>query len=224
MVDVLYDMNLAESEIEVNYETFKDNERRQELLNTVFEKHKITRQDFDTSLVWYNAHLEVYFKICDKVNKRYAADTEQLQKKIDEENRLLAERSRVNIYKGGGSIFLQAASRLQNTISFKVDSLEWSSGDNLEISFDVLGLNKGVEPDLLCYVFCEDTVIIEKEKISANGSFSKLMTPGMNKVKSFSVSIHISDTIPNANILINKFGIFLRKNQGNAITETPQPI
>ncbi len=212
MADVLYDMNLGEVEIEENYDIFNNNnEKKQEILNAILKKHKITQAQFDTSLVWYNAHLEVYFKICDRVNKQYTTNIEELQKVLDEENRLLAERSRVNIFKGERSFFLQTASKLQNTISFKVDSITWNRGDNLEIAFDILGLDKGMKPELLCYIFCEDTIITEREKIQANGSFLKSMTPGMDKVKYFTASIHISDSIPNANILINKFGIFHRK-------------
>ncbi len=226
MADVLYDMNIAENEIADNYAIFSNNkERREELLNSVFKKHKITQQEFDTSLVWYNAHKEVYFKICDQVNKRYTAEMELLDKKIEAENKLIAERNRINIFEGERSIFLRTATLLQNTVHFKVDSIEWSFGDNLEVSFDVLGLNKGVEPEVLCYVFCEDTIITQKEKILANGSFLKLMPPGMNKIRSFSASVHLPDTITNANILINNFGIFQRKNQGNnLITESSQPI
>jgi hypothetical protein len=213
MAEILYDMNLAEAEIGNNYEFFgNNNEKREELLNSVFKKHKVSKEKFDTSLVWYNAHLETYFKICDRVNKRYSADLDLFQKKIDEENRSLAELSRVNIFKEKGSAFLQAASRLQNFVSFKVDSIKWEHGDNLEISFDILGLDKGMKPELLYYAFCEDTILFEKEKIQSNGAFLKTMFPGADKVKQISATIYISDSIPDATIFINNFGIFQQKN------------
>lgn len=213
MADVLYDMTLAEAEIENNYGLFNNNnEKKQDLLNVIFKKHKITRQQFDTSLVWYNAHLEQYFKVNEHVGKRYAAKTESLQKEIDEENRIREELSRVNIFKGGSSFFLQSASQLRNTLLFQADSINWNPGDNLNISFDILGLNKEIKPELLCRIFCEDTIITTKEKIEANGPFLKIMSPGMNKVKRFSASIHISDSIPNVNVLINKFGIIHHKS------------
>ena len=210
----MYDMNLAEAEINDNYAVFGyDDAKKLELLNTILKKHKVSKQQFDTSLVWYNAHLGRYLKICEQVNRLYDSDLTQLQKEIDKEAELLAERSKVDIFNGEHSFFLQSASLLQNTTSFILDSLEWDNGDNLEISFDILGLDKGMNPGLLCYVHCEDTIIMVQEKIRTNGSFSKLMPYGMNKVKSFSASFHISDSIPNANILINKFRIFHRKNQ-----------
>jgi hypothetical protein len=73
MENVLYDLNLVENAINDNYAVFAgDSARRQQLLDYVFEKHKITEQTFDTSLVWYNAHLDKYLKINEKVEKRYA--------------------------------------------------------------------------------------------------------------------------------------------------------
>jgi hypothetical protein len=229
MVNVLYDMNLAEAEIENNYDLFfNNNEKKQDLLNVILKKHKITKQQFDTSLVWYNAHLDQYFKINEHINKRYTTEMESLQKEIDEENRIREVLSRVNIFKGRNSFFLQQASQLQNTLLFQVDSIDWTPGDSLNISFDILGLNKEIKPELLCYIFCEDTIFTEKEKIEANGSFLKTMTTGMDKVKRLSVSIHISDSIPNANILINKFGIIHRKswilNDSQDIMNLKEPI
>ena len=220
----MFDMNLAEAEINNNYTVFGNNdEKKRELLNSVLEKHKISKQELDTSLVWYSAHLERYLKICDRVSKRYDNQIGLLQKEIEEENALIAELNRVNIFRGERSFFLQAASLLQNTVSFKVDSLEWNVGDNLEISFDVTGLGKDMNPGLLCYVVCKDTIIMVQDKIRTNGNFSKLMPYGMNKVESFSVSIHLSDSIPNANILINKFGLFHRKKyESQLLLGSPQ--
>jgi len=222
----MYDMYLAEAEINNNYAIFGNNdEKKQELLNVILKKHKISQQDLDTSLVWYNAHLEIYTKMNDRVSKRYDTHIAQLQKEIDVENALIAERNRVNLLEDKRGFFLQTASLLQNTISFKVDSIEWNTGDNLEVSFDILGVNNNKNPELLCYIHCEDTIIKIQEKISVNGSFSKMMPHRMNNVKSFSASIHLSDSISKANILIHKFGIFHRKNEGNKLLlDTPQLI
>jgi hypothetical protein len=213
METVLYDINLAEAEIENNYALFNNNsEKKQALLNAIFKKHKINKQQFDTSLVWYNAHLEQYFKIIDRVNSRYSAAIESLQKEIDNENRIREERSRVNIFRGESSFFLRPASKLQNTLTFRVDSIDWRTGDNLEVSFDLLGLSKKTAAEFVYTVSCADTTITEKTKIEANGSFSKPVTTGINKVKRFSAFIHIPDSIVDANIFINKFKIIHRKS------------
>ncbi|GHT19530.1 hypothetical protein AGMMS4957_03970 [Bacteroidia bacterium] len=95
MEDVLYDLNLVENAINDNYAVFSgDSVRRQQLLDYVFQKHKITEQTFDTSLVWYNAHLDKYLKINENVEKRYAkvlADLLAEDAKIKREAVLIAE-------------------------------------------------------------------------------------------------------------------------------------
>jgi hypothetical protein len=73
MENVLFDLHLAENVISDNYMIFSgDSVRKQQLLNSVFDKHKITEQTFDTSLVWYNAHLDKYLKINANLSQRYA--------------------------------------------------------------------------------------------------------------------------------------------------------
>ena len=222
MEEVLYDITLAQAEIEHNYTLFNHHpEKKQEVLNKLLKKHKISKQQLDTSLVWYNAHLEYYFKINEQINKRYSLEMESLQEEIDEEKRIWEARSRINIFKGDRSFFLQSASQLRNTLLFRVDSINWTPGDHLDISFDVLGMDKAMKPEVRCAVFCEDTIITAKKEIEANGSFSMTMPSGITKIEHVSASIHLSDSIPNANILIRQFGII---HQQSSIENPSQDI
>ncbi|GHS95979.1 hypothetical protein FACS189421_00230 [Bacteroidia bacterium] len=88
MENVLFDLYIAETEIRENYAVFhSDSIRRQLLLHSVFEKHRISEQKFDTSLVWYNAHLDRYLKINEKLTARYTLLIENLQAEVQEINR-----------------------------------------------------------------------------------------------------------------------------------------
>jgi hypothetical protein len=88
MENVLFDLYIAEAEIKENGPVFySDSIRRQQLLHSVFEKHRISEQKFDTSLVWYNAHLDRYLKINEKLTVRYAALINNLQADIQRTNR-----------------------------------------------------------------------------------------------------------------------------------------
>ena len=78
MEDILFDLYIAETEIKENTILYNDSLKR-ELLQSVFKKHKISEQKFDTSLVWYNAHLEKYMKINDKLTERYTVLINTLQ-------------------------------------------------------------------------------------------------------------------------------------------------
>lgn len=87
MENVLFDLYIAETEIKENYAVFhSDSIRKQQLLHSVFKKHRISEQKFDTSLVWYNAHLDKYLKINDKLTARYTLLIENLQAEVQKAN------------------------------------------------------------------------------------------------------------------------------------------
>lgn len=55
MVDLLFDIHLAEATIKVrvyNYRTIE----KQEYYNRIFEKHGVTKEEFEASLDWYSQH------------------------------------------------------------------------------------------------------------------------------------------------------------------------
>ncbi|GHT51650.1 hypothetical protein AGMMS49982_09670 [Bacteroidia bacterium] len=84
MADVLFDLNLAEQAINDHSAIFAgDSARKQQLLLSIFDKHHITQQDFDTSLVWYNAHLEEYLEINKQLSTRYSSIITGLQANVD---------------------------------------------------------------------------------------------------------------------------------------------
>jgi hypothetical protein len=88
MENVLFDLYIAETEIKENYPVFhSDSIRKQQLFHSVFEKHRISKQKFDTSLVWYNANMERYLKINAKLNARYTLLIENLQAEVEKMNK-----------------------------------------------------------------------------------------------------------------------------------------
>ena len=80
MENVLFDLYIAETEITENSMSFyNDSVKKQNLLQSVFKKHKVSQAKFDTSLVWYNANLKRYLKINTQVNERYGQRIGELQ-------------------------------------------------------------------------------------------------------------------------------------------------
>lgn len=49
-------------------------------------RHGVTREQFDTTLVWYGHHIETYMKIYDRVVERLKAENEEAKKLLAEEN------------------------------------------------------------------------------------------------------------------------------------------
>jgi len=89
MANVLYDLYIAEAGMQENAAVFRnDSEKKQDLLQSVFKKHKISQARFDTSLVWYNANLDRYLKVNTQVTERYDYLIDKLQARIDRAKRM----------------------------------------------------------------------------------------------------------------------------------------
>ena len=74
MADLIVDLQLAEAYIETHIGDFPSDSDKLVIKQSVFMKHGISQQDYDTSLVWYAHNMEDYTKAYDKalgiLNKR----------------------------------------------------------------------------------------------------------------------------------------------------------
>ena len=60
---VLYDMQLAEAIVERMPESFPTSDDKMAVYDAVFEKHRITQAEYDSSLIWYGKHIDLYMGI-----------------------------------------------------------------------------------------------------------------------------------------------------------------
>ncbi len=67
MQTVLTDMLLAEAMVNVDHNTYKSDTMRLALYESVFRKHDISREVYDSSLVWYGRNLDIYMKVYNRV-------------------------------------------------------------------------------------------------------------------------------------------------------------
>jgi hypothetical protein len=170
MERVLYDLYLAEAEISVDYTTFSsDSARKQELLNSVLKKHKITEAVLDTSLAWYSEHLEKYFKINENLNKRFTEMGETLRKK---EEIALKPVTATLLPTEKDRMLLRTGDLHCNAYTFRADTtLNWYGGF-YDLQFNVLGISASQHPVVTLCVQCSDTAFVKRDTITANGSFT----------------------------------------------------
>lgn len=75
MADLIVDLQLADAYLEAHGGDYGDDSSRQVLKQSIFMKHGITQQDYDSSLVWYAHNMEDYTRAHDKavgiLQKRY---------------------------------------------------------------------------------------------------------------------------------------------------------
>ena len=75
MADLIVDLQIADAYIESHIADYPNDSTKQVVKQSIFKKHGITSQDYDSSLVWYAHNMEDYTKAYDKalttLSKRY---------------------------------------------------------------------------------------------------------------------------------------------------------
>ena len=71
---VLYDMLLAEAIVDKTPELYRTTDDKMIVYNAVFKKHKITQIEYDSSLIWYGKHTDLYMGVYRLVLKDYNAN------------------------------------------------------------------------------------------------------------------------------------------------------
>ena len=83
MADLIVDLQLAEAYIESHYDEFADDSSKLVLKQSIFKKHGITQQDYDSSMVWYAHNMEDYTKAYDKAVGKLQQRYDRLSKGHD---------------------------------------------------------------------------------------------------------------------------------------------
>ena len=80
MADLITDLQLAEAYIDSHSSEFDNDSSRQVLKQSIFKKHGITQEDYDSSLVWYAHNMEDYTKAYDKAVGKLKERYDKLEK------------------------------------------------------------------------------------------------------------------------------------------------
>ncbi|MBQ6939251.1 MAG: DUF4296 domain-containing protein, partial [Muribaculaceae bacterium] len=79
MVDLLVDIHKTEAVITLNYTSYPTDEKKRALREAVYMRHNTNKAEFDTSLVWYGNHLDVYMDVYDRVIERLKQEDEEIK-------------------------------------------------------------------------------------------------------------------------------------------------
>jgi hypothetical protein len=210
MEKVLYDIYLAEAAINTNYAVFSsDSTRRQEFLNSVLEKHKITEAVLDSSLAWYSGHLEKYFKINENLNKRFTEASEKLRNKEEIEKKLSisAENDGSSLLVEKKRFLLRPVDLLHNAYTFKSDTTLSRYGGFYELQFNILGIPVSLHPVVTLCVQCRDTTFVKRDTISRNGLFVTSVDIKSKQAQNLYGSIYFPEVYPRMTIFIQDFNL-----------------
>ena len=212
MEKVLFDIYLAEAEINSNYIIFSsDSARKQVFLNSVLKKHQITEAVLDTSLAWYSGRLEKYIKINNKLNKRFTEAAEILRQKEDAltKKNVFADRNGFLLPVEKERFLLRCTDLPNKIYSFKADTVLSRYGGAYELQFNILGVSASLQPVVTLCVHCSDTAYIKQDTISRNGLFTSYVDILQGKqAKALYGYIYFPDVYPETGIFIQDFTLF----------------
>jgi len=221
MEKVLYDIYLADAEINNNYTIFaNDSARKQNLLNSVLKKHKITETVLETSLAWYSGHLDKYVRINDNISKRYVEVTEKLRSKEEIIAKVNTDQTVLPVNRDR---FLLSIFDLNNNArTFKADTVLNRYGGTYELQFDILGLPASFRPVITLCVQCNDTLIVKRDTINRGGLFSTSVEIfQVKQAKNIFGSIYFPEIYPETTVFVQNFTLSHRLISGNLSIAQP---
>ena len=87
MERLLYDVYVAESMMERDYENFDTPEKKEAYIHKIFKAHKITQAQWDTSLSWYSDRIDLYLKINDTVKVRLQRQQQEIEAAMERQRK-----------------------------------------------------------------------------------------------------------------------------------------
>lgn len=84
MVDVMVDIHKSEALVGLNPGKFTTDSVKKVYRQTIFKKHGITQEQFDSSLAWYGRHIDDFVKVYDRVLAEYEDQLNDANKRAEE--------------------------------------------------------------------------------------------------------------------------------------------
>lgn len=138
MAELLADIHTGESVVEIESRTFNSDSMRMTLKQSILAKHGVTSEQFDSSLMWYGKHIDIYSSVYEDVvkilEKRISkaeqnGDATYAQPSVSNENDMNFYGDSVDVWSGMRSMVFSSKSPTL-TIPFSMPANQnWETGD-----------------------------------------------------------------------------------------------
>lgn len=222
MEQLLFDMHLAEAEIDNDYSEFNDSIRRSRLFEAVFQKHGVDRASFDTSLVWYAGHLDLYIAMYDRIAARYTTLNDTLNARLQVLNELEAKAKKLWAQ---DSLFILWPLAGDNAFYFQLDTSSYfAAGDMYELHLFALGVSDSLRPKITLHWEGQDTSLVKRDVIRQNGFYSLYLKAIPGKVtKSVSGTIRIPTGKQGQKLIVDDLYLYKYKEGSHPEIKGPEP-
>ncbi len=214
MENVMYDMYIAESIIDHDYQNFNRPERKEALIKQVLKKHNISEARWDTSLSWYSDNIDQYLQINDSVKARL-----QREQKVAMQLSM-REAALRNEFKVKDPNYIPrnvhiAGIGCDRGFKFMLDSTQladkFAEKDTLFFSFKVIGVSPQQSYSLKSMLAIEygDTTIYQTSAIEENKQYSFLFTRHIEQDTIISLNgfVNLSGKLPDIPLQIYKISL-----------------
>lgn len=158
MGEVLYDYHLAKAMIDK--ERYSGYYKEKLTYRAVFERHNITKEMFDSSLVWYNRHpkemMDIYTGLESRIKKEHAALAMHKSARVEGVDLNFAQMgSNISELWTSHNVKMLSAVPLNNKLAFSFVTPKDSTfmaGDSLSFSFNVKFISPGAD-DVMQHAF-----------------------------------------------------------------------
>lgn len=166
MIDVLYDVKLAQAIYYGDYTNYNSVEAKAALMDAVLNKHGLTRAQLDTSMVWYSDNYEEYRIVNDSVLSRLRAKNDIFSKEL---NQINANVSRSYAILPPYFVLTDKSP----TLSFRIDSINISQVDlkTFNLSFGVQGISSLDSIEAAIYFKYKDSTVRQTVRIKEDTRF-----------------------------------------------------
>lgn len=213
MENILYDYHLTTAMSgDISY---NENYKKEALRKFVYEKHRITQAEFDSSMVWYTRHTENLAIIYTNLGKRFRKDKEDVK-------RLLAMReNKPSMSQPGDTVdvwynktlYWLADAPLTDKVTFEIPSdSNFKAKDAFVWSMDYIFLSNRKQQVTMGFnvLFDNDSVVGKIAQVTASGTQSLFIKPdSAYEIKSINGFIYLEgkDSIKAPGVIIDKISL-----------------
>ncbi len=172
MQSVQADIQLAEAMIALDPEFYTDDATKEALFEAVFKKHATNRAEYDSSLMWYGRHLDIYMEVYDRVlndlSKRQSALGDVQASVIPTETR----NDSVDIWPRWRLLVLEdRESFAGTTFDIKPESV-FPSGSTFVLNLSAWGIRPDMlsRPEICMSAVQGDTIVSVRNRLDRDGA------------------------------------------------------
>lgn len=172
---LLIDIHKAEAYMENNKYLANNKMAQDSVKNSIFAKHNVTSAEFDTSVVWYGANLEMYIEVYDKVIQKLQEENNSLLALMNNQKDMFIGMTRsgdtVNIW-NRNSHYIFEGKLNNNLLTFTVPYDDnFKDEDMFKLKFKITSRNESLYPAqvILAIKESKDSTKFAKKNVVMNG-------------------------------------------------------